>query len=130
MTTWRQMEYEKVLREIREAEDRSKKKKGVNNNRRELKVLAPKYLFYLCITIFIILKVSKTMSNNPDMLTEKELHSITKVFKSLEINAEDGVIKPEVGFDCLAQLTIFYFCLGPSQSNEKPGIKSKRTRSH
>ena len=32
MTTWRQMEYEKVLREIREAEDRSQKKKGVKKN--------------------------------------------------------------------------------------------------
>ena len=43
--------------------------------------------------------MSKTMSNNPDMLTEKELHSVTTVFKSLETNSEDGTILPEVELD-------------------------------
>ena len=69
---------DKVLREIREQDDRSRTKNGSKRGD---------------------LKVSKTMSNNPDMLTEKELHSVTTVFKSLETNSEDGTILPEVELD-------------------------------
>ena len=77
MTTWRQIEYEKVLDEIRQQEEKKLRKKGVRSRRREL-------------------KVTRTMANHPDMLTENELHNVTSVFRSMEKNTEeDGTILPE-----------------------------------
>ena len=80
MTTWRQIEYEKVLDEIRQQEEKKQKKRGVRRRRS--------------------LKVSRTMANHPDMLTVNELHNVTSVFRSMEKNKkknreEDGTILPE-----------------------------------
>ena len=74
MTTYRQPEYEKVIKEIKEAEDKKKRRRG--ERRREL-------------------KVSKMMTNHPDMLTDKELHKVTTVFRSLENNEDEGTILPQ-----------------------------------
>ena len=85
MTTYRQPEYEKVIKEIKEAEDKKKRRRG--ERRREL-------------------KVSKMMTNHPDMLTDKELHKVTTVFRSLENNEDEGTILPQgddfIYFACIS----------------------------
>ena len=51
-----------VINELREEEEKSRKKKDADKKE---------------------LKVTRVMANHPDMLSEKELHDITVVFRSL-----------------------------------------------
>ena len=78
MTTFRQTEYEAITQEIREQEERMRKeenKTGSND-----------------------LKVSKTMANHPDMLTDKEMDCVTTVFRSFETGLRGATIDPSVSF--------------------------------
>ena len=54
MTTWKQPEYERVMEELREQELRKRRKKGERVKKD--------------------LMVTKTMTNNPNKLTENEIH--------------------------------------------------------
>ena len=100
MTTWKQPEYERVMEELREQELRKRRKKGERIKKD--------------------LMVTKTMTNNPNKLTENEVHQVrqheqrawewrtieviiilppavqvTSVFRGLERGEEDtGTIQP------------------------------------
>ena len=56
MTTWKQPEYERVMEELREQELRKRRKKGERMKKD--------------------LMVTKTMTNNPNKLTENEVHQV------------------------------------------------------
>ena len=56
MTTWKQPEYERVMEELREQELRKRRKKGERVKKD--------------------LMVTKTMTNNPNKLTENEIHQV------------------------------------------------------
>ena len=56
MTTWKQPEYERVMEELREQELRKRRKKGERIKKD--------------------LMVTKTMTNNPNKLTENEVYQV------------------------------------------------------
>ena len=72
MTTWKQPEYERVMEELRRAEDKEKRNTG---RRRET-------------------MVTKTMTSDPDFLTEKEMNAVASVYRSQGTSQEEGTILP------------------------------------
>lgn len=72
MTTWKQPEYERVMEELRRAEDKEKRSTG---RRRET-------------------MVTKTMTSDPDFLTEKEMNAVASVYRSHGTSQEEGTILP------------------------------------
>ena len=72
MTTWKQPEYERVMEELRKAEDKEKR----NTSRRRETM------------------VTKTMTSDPDFLTEKEMNAVASVYRSHGTSQEEGTILP------------------------------------
>ena len=59
MTTWKQPEYERVMEELRRAEDKERA-----GRKKET-------------------MVTKTMTSDPDFLTEKEMNSVSSVYRKV-----------------------------------------------
>ena len=72
MTTWKQPEYERVMEELRMAEDKEKRASG-----RKKETM-----------------VTKTMTSDPDFLTEKEMSAVSSVYRSHGTSEEEGTIRP------------------------------------
>ena len=70
MTTWKQPEYERVMEELRRAEDKERA-----GRKKET-------------------MVTKTMTSDPDFLTEKEMNSVSSVYRSHGTSSEEGTILP------------------------------------
>ena len=70
MTTWKQPEYERVMEELRRAEDKERA-----GRKKET-------------------MVTKTMTSDPDFLTEKEMNSVSSVYRTHGTSTEEGTILP------------------------------------
>ena len=49
-----------------------------------------------CRNLLIQVRVCNNMTNNPDMLTDRELEEVTAVFKSFETGLREATIHPKV----------------------------------
>ena len=78
MTTFKQVEYENLTQQLKEQEEKEMRKKEEGREDRN------------CV------KVSKTMTNPRNRLTEKEMESVTSVFKSFETGLRGATISSRV----------------------------------
>ena len=48
------------------------------------------------VSLLVQVRVCTNMTNNPDMLTDRELEEVTAVFKSFETGLREATIHPKV----------------------------------
>ena len=66
----------------------------------------------IMMTTMTQVRVCTNMTNNPDMLTDRELEEVTAVYKSFETGLREATIHPKV-FVCVSEFLYLklYICL-------------------